>query len=78
MNLEGLFSNTINALIVDDTPFNIFVLKSFFQNCKNIKFSQAFDGKEALELYKENRYDLIFMDLNMPIMDGFESISQIR
>ncbi|KAL4448710.1 hypothetical protein ABPG74_012799 [Tetrahymena malaccensis] len=78
MNLEGLFSNTINALIVDDTPFNIFVLKSFFQNCKNIKFSQAFDGKEAFELYKENKYDLVFMDLNMPIMDGFESIALIR
>ncbi|EAS02763.2 response regulator receiver domain protein (macronuclear) [Tetrahymena thermophila SB210] len=78
MNLEGLFSNTINALIVDDTPFNIFVLKSFFQNCKNIKFSQAFDGKEAFELYKENKYDLVFMDLNMPIMDGFESITLIR
>jgi two-component system, chemotaxis family, chemotaxis protein CheY len=38
----------------------------------------AKNGLEALELYKENSPVLVFMDLTMPIMDGFEAIEKIK
>ncbi|KUF27772.1 MULTISPECIES: response regulator transcription factor [Lysinibacillus] len=38
----------------------------------------AFDGKEALELFEINEYDLIILDLNLPKMDGIEVLEQIR
>lgn len=38
----------------------------------------AYDGKEALELYEINQYDLIILDLNLPEIDGLEVLKQIR
>lgn len=38
---------------------------------------EAQDGKEAIELYKVNKPTICFMDLTMPVMDGFEAIKEI-
>ena len=38
----------------------------------------AFDGEEALYLYEINEYDLIILDLNLPIIDGIDVLQQIR
>ena len=72
----------INVLIVDDTPFNIMGLKMLLTNLQINNIDQAFNGQEALELIKnknENEgYDIIFMDVNMPIMDGIEATQKLR
>lgn len=39
---------------------------------------QAFDGETGLELYEVNEYDLMILDLNLPILDGMEVLSRIR
>ena len=38
----------------------------------------AKDGKEALEFYKKEQFDLVITDMIMPIMDGFELIEEIK
>ncbi len=71
--------NTIHGkvLVVEDNEINQTVI---LQNLHlyGIETSLAKNGLEAVELTRVNRYDLIFMDLQMPIMDGFEATQQIR
>jgi CheY-like chemotaxis protein len=44
----------------------------------SIRYDIANDGVEAVEMFRENRYDLILMDENMPRMNGIEATAQIR
>ena len=74
-----------NILIVDDTPFNVLVLEKFIKEIDaKTHIYKAFNGKEAVEQFialkqQENRgFDLIFMDCNMPIMDGYEASVAIK
>jgi CheY-like chemotaxis protein len=69
--------NNRKILLVED---NILNQKLIFLNLKNLGFviDVANNGKEALEKVKENSYDLILMDLMMPVMDGLEASLKIR
>ncbi|KAL4430506.1 hypothetical protein ABPG74_005431 [Tetrahymena malaccensis] len=72
-----------HVLVVDDTIYNIISLKIFFRNVKNLNIEEAYNGRDALQKYQENAingifYDYIFMDIEMPIMDGLECIKHIR
>ncbi|MFV5686953.1 response regulator [Flavobacterium sp. GB2R13] len=60
------------ALIVEDNFINQKVLYKLL-NKLNIPSDIAINGKEAVSFYNENDYDIIFMDLHMPEMDGFEA-----
>jgi CheY-like chemotaxis protein len=64
-------------LLVED---NILNQKLIFLNLKNLGFviDVANNGEEALAKVKENGYDLILMDLMMPVMDGLEASLKIR
>ena len=65
-------------LIVEDNLVNQRVLTSVLQKLK-MKWDIANNGKEAIDiLEKGNRYDLIVMDLQMPVMDGFQATEHIR
>ncbi|TAQ89796.1 hypothetical protein B7494_g1906 [Chlorociboria aeruginascens] len=69
-------------LCVDDNRLNLKILQAFLQklNYRNIKCAE--NGLEALKMVEstplETGFDLIFMDLSMPICDGFESAERIR
>lgn len=67
----------INALIVDDNKLNVIVLKKFLLDI-GISSDTAENGKIALERMHENNYQLIFMDIHMPEMDGWEATRIIR
>lgn len=64
-------------LLVEDNELNQDLALAFFSRSK-LDADLAENGKEALALAKNNNYDMIFMDLQMPIMDGFEATRLIR
>ncbi|MCQ2396146.1 MAG: response regulator [Lentisphaeria bacterium] len=65
------------ALLVDDTLTNLFLLETICQSV-GLPYRTAENGREALELCKQQHFDLIFMDIQMPIMDGYTAIREIR
>lgn len=68
---------SLNILVVEDIPLNQLLMKTLLDD-----FGFASDivenGKIAIEKLKVHKYDLILMDLQMPVMDGFETTDSIR
>ena len=70
-------------LIVEDDIYNIITLEAMLEFLCNKKCDKAMNGQEAVDKVKEmlkrrKNYKLIFMDCNMPIMDGISATIQIR
>ncbi|GAA4887678.1 hypothetical protein GCM10023311_09330 [Flaviramulus aquimarinus] len=69
----------INVLIAEDNKMNVLILKRFFLKWK-VNYKVAENGQEVLELLKDSDldFDLVLMDLQMPILDGYETSKIIR
>jgi len=65
------------ALVVDDELSNRIVLNALLKKM-DYTIVQAENGAQAIERFKESQPDIIFMDIMMPIMDGFDSTAQIK
>lgn len=65
------------VLIAEDNAMNITILQQILKQLK-VKSDVAENGVEAVEMGLENSYDLVFMDVHMPEMDGFEATRQLR
>ena len=78
-NKNSLFNSEIKkkVLIVDDNQSNLLTLEIMLDSY-NLDIDKASNGEEALELFKKNEYDIIFMDCMMPIMDGYNATRKIR
>jgi len=75
---ETIVKNELpHVLVVDDNDINKKLLAKVLENFK-LEVSFASNGKEAFELRKENHYDMIFMDIQMPVMDGVDASIAIR
>lgn len=68
----------IKILVVDDSELNLLVSKKQVKKIPNTICDTAISGKRAIELVKENNYDLILLDINMPEMDGYETCVEIK
>ena len=64
-------------LIVDDNRVNQQVAREMAQKL-GCKADLAINGQRALEMVLKNKYDLILMDCNMPVMDGYDATNEIR
>ena len=75
---EGsLYCRGVRALVVDDEPMNLTVARNIFRRY-GMEVSVAASGQESIDLCRENRYDIVFMDHMMPGMDGVEAMRRIR
>lgn len=65
------------VLVAEDVAFNRIIAKEVFEDI-GVPVDFAENGKIALDMWQTQNYDLIFMDLHMPEMDGFQATAQIR
>ena len=65
------------VLVAEDNPINIEVMQQYL-NFLKIESYIVTDGKQCLEALKNNTYDCVLMDIQMPQLDGFQATDQIR
>ena len=70
--LEG-----INILVAEDNPLNQ-KIANYILRKQHATVASALNGREAINLLRENNFDIILMDLQMPEMDGYMATSFIR
>lgn len=69
----------IKCILIDDEPLAIKVLQNYFTNFSDFEIIGTFNNAlEALEFINNNGVDAVFLDINMPMMTGFELISLIE
>ena len=78
----GAARQTQHLLLVDDNPINLKILTTLVKKL-NHTFETASNGLEAVQLYKasliqNHQFDFVFMDISMPVMNGFEATREIR
>lgn len=70
----------MKVLVTDDSKMaRKMVVRSLEESTiKNLEIFEAQNGQEAIDLYKEISPKIVFLDLTMPIMDGFEALKRIK
>lgn len=65
------------VLLVEDNELNQEVVLGLFEGC-GFNLHIANNGKEAVEMVAKNNYDIVLMDMKMPVMDGVTATMEIR
>ena len=68
----------VRFLVVEDSPTMRQLITFSLKRIPNAKIVEASDGVEALKKLKDEHFDLIISDINMPLLDGLKLISMIR
>jgi PAS domain S-box-containing protein len=68
-----------SLLIVEDNKINMLLTKTLVQKSfPNLTISEATNGLEAVELFNTNVFDIVLMDIQMPVMNGYEASLRIK
>jgi CheY-like chemotaxis protein len=76
-NVSRAASVSLSVLLVEDTPANQKVVTSVLSK-RGHAVTIAHNGREAVELFRKHTFDVVLMDIQMPIMDGFQATAAIR
>ena len=78
-HLENNFQLEENkkVLVVDDNNVNLLLIKKMLTSA-GAKVTSAIHGKDAIEKVQKDHFDMIFMDIQMPVMDGFDATIELR
>ena len=77
LSYEPIQTENDTILVAEDNPVNQLFLKGLLRKM-NFKADIANNGKEVLERLSQNRYGLLLLDIQMPVMDGLATIARIR
>lgn len=66
-----------SVLIVDDIPVNIILLKTMLTRTK-VRILTATNGEEAMEIVRKSRPEMVLLDIQMPVMNGWEVLKAIK
>jgi CheY-like chemotaxis protein len=75
--LPPIEARALRILLAEDSPDNQVLIRSYLKQAPH-RLDIADNGAIALELFKNGYYDLILMDVQMPVMDGYEATKAIR
>ena len=67
----------VRVLLVEDNPINLMLCSSMLEGAQ-VNYDTAMDGQEALAFLHDQRYDLVFMDCQMPVLDGYQAVRHWR
>ena len=67
----------LKILVAEDNRIQSFVINKLLADT-GIQITNAFNGKEAVEFSANEKFDIILMNIKMPVMDGFEATKEIR
>ena len=76
-DLEAAVASMKHVLICDDSQINLRIASSHLKD-ELIQIDTCVSGREAIELAKKRHYDIIFLDLKMPNMDGFKTLDELK
>ena len=74
---DSIIFDAADILVVDDFQDNRILVTDNFKNT-NLIFHEASNGRKAIEILLDRKIDLVFLDLRMPVMNGYETIAIIK
>jgi CheY-like chemotaxis protein len=69
---------TTPILVVDDSPMARKMLIKSLPSTWDVEVTQAANGQEALDAYRAGKADVMFLDLTMPVMDGYQVLENLQ
>jgi len=77
LNMDEIIIRDTRVLVTDDNHINLKVIKNTLEYY-GLMVDTATSGTEAIQLCEQKKYDIIFMDQMMPVMDGIETMKRLR
>lgn len=74
---DKLIKKNLNILVVDDNQLNQMIASRLLMKAGHT-VTTANDGREAIQMLQKENFDVVFMDINMPDMDGYDTTKKIR
>lgn len=75
--IERIDTRPLKILLADDSPDNRALIRAYLKKTP-YQLDEVEDGREAVSKFQEKPYDLVLMDIQMPVMDGYEAVKSIR